>query len=316
VIDSKDGVGCATYVAESAAEDVNAAAENLRRREGKPLPEHIGKLTRGENPTAGYRTIIAEWLAASRFDAVVWTALPANFLEKHKVPFSVEAGLRFLDERIGTERESAHRYIINAPDEIRTPLRQAARWPEAVSVHEAGHFVASCVAGREVVRLSRIPVDDRLGFPPTVGCRYRTDDQADIATVIACALAGAWAQVMCMPGSIADRKLARFATGILRPRPEWGLYDWTWWVEDLKDVLPLAEMTLGEVATDALIGGNVCHFDRQVGSFFQRADARAAIALVRDELLRSQILDGDRLRLLRDRVTEALASDARAALFG
>lgn len=316
VIDSQDGVCCSTYVAESASDDVNAVAENLRQREGKPLRDHIGKLTRGGNPTTGYRTIIAEWLAASRFDAVVWTALPANFLEKQEVPFSVDAAVRFLDERIGTERESAHRYIINAPDEIRTPLRLAARWPEAVSVHEAGHFVVSCVADREVIRLSGIPVDDRPGFPPTVGCRYRPDDHADIATVIACAVAGPWAQVVCMPGSIADRKLTKFTTGIVRPRPEWGLYDWTWWVEDMKDILLLAEMSLGQIATDALMGENVCRFDRQVGAFIQRADARAAIALVHDELIRSPNLVGDSLRLLREQVTAALAPDARAALFG
>lgn len=316
VIDSQDGVCCATYIAESAAEDVDAAAENLRQREGKPLREHIGKLSRGENPTTGYRSIIAEWLAVSRFDSVVWTALPANFLGKQKVPFSVEAGVRFLDDRTGIERERAHRYIINAPDEIRTPLRQAARWPEAVSVHEAGHFVVSCIAGRDVIRLSRIPVDDRPGFPPTVGCRYQPDDHADIATVIACAVAGAWAQVVCMPESIADRKLAKFTTGIVRPRPEWGLYDWTWWVEDMKDILPLAEMSLGEIATNAVIGENVCRFDRQVGALIHRPDAQAAIALVRDELMRSPNLVGDSLRLLRDQVKAALAPDARAELFG
>jgi hypothetical protein len=141
VIDEAFGAPCITYSAMSAFDNLDAAIENLRHREGKPSPKDIGftiprrrrRSARAieRNPQA-VKTITA-WVNANGFDAAIWTALGNNFAEKTGEPFLVEAAIRYLETRDEKTLDAALNYIRQAPPEVRTPVRKAAknRWREA-----------------------------------------------------------------------------------------------------------------------------------------------------------------------------------------
>jgi hypothetical protein len=140
VIDDHVGVRCQTYVALSALGGLDAARENLRDREGRPPADGIGFAVKGgasseraieRHPKAV--TAIEAWLAASDFDAVIWTALASNFAERAGEDFSVDAALRFLEAQPPEHLPLALEYIRKAPQPVQTPVRAAvsARWPEA-----------------------------------------------------------------------------------------------------------------------------------------------------------------------------------------
>ncbi len=140
VIDDVIGVECQTFVALSASADLKAARENLRGREGLAHVNGIGFAVKGgasseraieRQPKAV--TAIEAWLAASDFDAVIWTALASNFAERAGEDFSVDAALRFLEAQPPEHLPLALEYIRKAPQPVQTPVRAAAsaRWPEA-----------------------------------------------------------------------------------------------------------------------------------------------------------------------------------------
>ena len=139
VIDDDNGVQCQTYVALSAFDDLEAAKENLRVREGLAHVNGIGFAVKGGASSA--RAIeqhpkavmaIEAWLAASDFDAVIWTALPNNFAERAGEAFSIEASIRFLEAQPEEHLPRALEYIRKAPVQVKTPVRAAisARWPQ------------------------------------------------------------------------------------------------------------------------------------------------------------------------------------------
>ncbi|MFC3061033.1 hypothetical protein [Paenirhodobacter populi] len=139
VIDDDIGVQCQTYVALSAFDDLEAARENLRSREGLAHVNGIGFAVKGGASSA--RAIerhpkavmaIEAWLAASDFDAVIWTALANNFAERAGEAFSVEASIRFLEAQPEEHLPRALEYIRKAPEPVQTPVRAAvsARWPQ------------------------------------------------------------------------------------------------------------------------------------------------------------------------------------------
>lgn len=92
VINEKAGVPCATYAAVSSFDDLDAAKENLRQREGMDHVNGVGfvDLVAGkQSQRAQVRhpaalQIIAEWTRANSFDATIWTALGSNFHETQK----------------------------------------------------------------------------------------------------------------------------------------------------------------------------------------------------------------------------------------
>lgn len=140
VIDDVLGVQCQTYVASSTFDDLDAARENLRQREGLPSLKGVGFAVKGgaSNPLAVKRhpkatKSIEAWLAASDFAAVIWTALASNFSEHAGDAFSVEAAIRFLVAQPEDHLPGALEYVRKAPAPVRTPVRAAvsARWPEA-----------------------------------------------------------------------------------------------------------------------------------------------------------------------------------------
>jgi hypothetical protein len=77
---------------------------------------------------------VRAWAELNGPHAVIWTALASNFDSSGKAdePFSVEAAIRYLETREAKTLRSALAYIRQAPPEIQTPVREAARkrWPE------------------------------------------------------------------------------------------------------------------------------------------------------------------------------------------
>jgi hypothetical protein len=142
VIDDSLGVPCITYSARSTFDDLDGAIENLRLRENMPTKKGVGfaVVDCSKQSTVAierhlYATkIITAWAQANALDAVVWTALASNFMEKTNEPFSVEVAVRYLETKTGKVLEDALTYIRNAPSEVQTPLREAvnARWPVSV----------------------------------------------------------------------------------------------------------------------------------------------------------------------------------------
>jgi hypothetical protein len=133
------GAPCTTYSATSAFKELDAAIENLRERENMPGPKGVGFValpTHKQSKTAIERhptavKAIEEWIAASGFDAAIWTALVTNFVERTKEHFSAAAAIRHLENLNKDARDRALTYIRNAPAQIETPVRRAvnARWP-------------------------------------------------------------------------------------------------------------------------------------------------------------------------------------------
>lgn len=139
VIDDDIGAQFQTYIALSGLGDLAAARENLRQREGLPSLNSVGFAVKGgaSNPLAAKRhpkalTAIEAWLAASDFDAVIWTALANNFAERAGEAFSVEAAIRFLESQPADHLPRALEYVRNAPEPVQTPVRAAVslRWPQ------------------------------------------------------------------------------------------------------------------------------------------------------------------------------------------
>jgi hypothetical protein len=143
-IDKTFGDCCKTYSAPSALEDLDAAIENLRAREGMPNPRAVGFV----EPASGRQSdlaierhpeavaTIAAWAASNGYDAAIWTALESNFDEPGKggEPFSVTAAIRYLETLEGQDAAKFARalaYIRKAPPEVETPVREevAKRWP-------------------------------------------------------------------------------------------------------------------------------------------------------------------------------------------
>jgi len=142
VIDEAFSASCATYASARAFDDLLAAIENLRVREGMPSPKGVGfvELASGQqNAVAVQRNpqtveTIRAWAIANGYDAAIWTALASNFHESGKAnaPFSVEAAVQYLETRDTPTLDAALTYIRQAPPEVQTPVHAAVtmRWPE------------------------------------------------------------------------------------------------------------------------------------------------------------------------------------------
>ena len=109
-----------------AADDLAQAREQLRAREEIDAhhPEWVGSLVNGvAGPSAP--PAIQEWLESSRFDAVIWTALPPRIDgDEGRCPELPEA-LKYLDRLTGETREHAEDYIRRVPPSLDTEYRKA-----------------------------------------------------------------------------------------------------------------------------------------------------------------------------------------------
>ena len=136
-IDETFGAMCKAYSAPSALEDLDAAIENLRMREGMPDAWPVGFVELGsggqseaameQHPQAV--ATIAAWAESNGYDAAIWTALNSNFDEwgKGGEPFSVSAAIQYLETLESEDADTFARaltYIRKAPPEVDTPVRE------------------------------------------------------------------------------------------------------------------------------------------------------------------------------------------------
>ncbi len=144
VLDETFGAVCKAYSAPSTLQDLDAAIENFRIREGMRHAREIGfvELASGKQSSAAIErhpdavASIAAWAQASGYDAAIWAALANNFDEPAAggEPFSVTAALSYLETLEGRDAAKfapALAYFRNAPAEVETPVRDrvAKRWP-------------------------------------------------------------------------------------------------------------------------------------------------------------------------------------------
>jgi hypothetical protein len=142
IIDETFGTLCQTYAAASAFDELDAAVENLRLREGMSSAADVGFVeiaTQERSPMAMKRhphalETIADWALNSGYDAAIWTALDSHFEARTKELFSVNAAMRFLENLEQHDAEAFARaldYIRRAPAATQTPVREAtaAQWP-------------------------------------------------------------------------------------------------------------------------------------------------------------------------------------------
>ena len=122
VIDPAHGRSIPTQFACSGLTTLDSAIEDLRQRE-KTVTKHIG-FARIDGTAHRPLNEITRWLAASDFDAVIWTALPSNFRECVGSPFSIERAVAYLLGLPADTQKVAFEYFRIAPPHVMTPLRE------------------------------------------------------------------------------------------------------------------------------------------------------------------------------------------------
>jgi len=127
VIDPLHGTSTPTRFAASSRSDLTSVIEDMRSRE-RTSPEQVGYLDL-RNQTVNCRThreaaqTIGRWAMETGFQAAVWSDLPSNF-EEHGGAFSVADGIRYLVSLREPGAGMARQYLLRAPLEIVTPLRE------------------------------------------------------------------------------------------------------------------------------------------------------------------------------------------------
>ncbi|MHA2363209.1 MAG: hypothetical protein ACXAC7_04575 [Candidatus Hodarchaeales archaeon] len=115
---------------ESSNQNLNNAITNLRKRE-RCHSQNIGYVnirdekTRIRSENKEIMKSIEQWLIKKKYDAVIWTDLPPNFAEKTGKDFTKENVLTYIKSLEGETLRKAQKYIVNAPQQIRTRLRTA-----------------------------------------------------------------------------------------------------------------------------------------------------------------------------------------------
>jgi hypothetical protein len=105
-----------TFFAQSAYTDMDKAIANVAQREGC----HIHGVCRSDTEKPRFRN----WLEEVGFDYALYCSLPVNFQERRQEKLSGSAARRYLDTLDEIAFERAREYIVNAPPEIITPVRQ------------------------------------------------------------------------------------------------------------------------------------------------------------------------------------------------
>ena len=104
-----------------AVESVEAAAENLRKREETQM-KYIGVWNCGQSSPNSIPQL-AEWAQGENLDGVVWTALPPKFCGKNGRMPGEEEVVEYLRSLTGCHRKKAKEYVRKAPRQIRTSYR-------------------------------------------------------------------------------------------------------------------------------------------------------------------------------------------------
>jgi hypothetical protein len=122
VIDPMHGSKVKTLYAESGKDVLAEAVENLRLREGTTV-DRIGVCSKGVK-SPGMPTPICDWLARSRFEAVIWTNLETNYKQRRSKDFSVEDAYDYLESLSPAGKANARNYINETPKQTNTKLRE------------------------------------------------------------------------------------------------------------------------------------------------------------------------------------------------
>ena len=117
-----------TFYALSGFEDLDLGIENLSARE-KTNNRNIGyynfisqefRIGRAVEQT---RQRLLEWEKTHKIDAVIWTDLPPNFVNKKNQPFTLKNIQDHLNGLSRVESSLAKHYIFNTPKQISTRFR-------------------------------------------------------------------------------------------------------------------------------------------------------------------------------------------------
>jgi hypothetical protein len=107
------------------------AAKNLQEREGCPTEKRIHYISNSDIehiPTSnnGFVSSIKFWASTKGLDGVVWTGLTENFedVDKANMEFNKENVIKYLKSLKGTTKEKAKEYIIKAPKQVQTEMRE------------------------------------------------------------------------------------------------------------------------------------------------------------------------------------------------
>lgn len=309
VIDSDQKIMSKIHFAESEFNTRDKVIENLREREGMPSAKYIRFVSRGEQHQDNVIKATTNWLGTTDFTAAAWTGLNSNYEDERGEKFTPEHALNYLLSLNGEIRDKAFGYIISAPDSVDTPLRKIARWPEAIAVHEAGHYVVALLLGRKIEEVwIQKPDSNEIKS----GCRYvdGDSDKRSLLELILTDLAGPRAQVCYHEKSIQPWKRERFRAAIVYPEAEHHLYSWTGWhTTDLpracgcfnENLYPLGrgeERVKGRAAIEQI--------DLHLKVYIARGSVGRTISLVADRLLHCKHINGDSLK--------ALEKEAKAVL--
>lgn len=131
VIDDKNGEQCKVAYAISKRRVLEDAICDLRCREGtnwKYIGSYWSEQEKWQNAdSCKVRASVRQWARSENIDAVVWTALPSNFLKCKGEEFSVDAAKRHVQSLNAENKVKAAEYIWRAPKLANTPVRRALR---------------------------------------------------------------------------------------------------------------------------------------------------------------------------------------------
>ena len=108
---------------------VDEAIENLVQQEQVPNSESIGCVDLYEPNNNNCQTlrsalpVIKKWAKRKQFDAVIWTDLPTNFLERTGTKFNADNVVAYLASLDNDGGVRAEEYVRRAPHQIRTRMR-------------------------------------------------------------------------------------------------------------------------------------------------------------------------------------------------
>lgn len=130
VVDEKNGVEVKTRFVLSPRSDIEDTMNDLRIREGTgkkwigyvDIKHDQNSLIYNPNQVNIHKNV-KNWCIDKSFDAAVWTALLPNFFKETKHNFSIDNALKYIESLPKSAKNSALKYIQNAPFEVLTPLR-------------------------------------------------------------------------------------------------------------------------------------------------------------------------------------------------
>lgn len=130
VVDETTQTPSPTSVIASARRHIDDAVADLARRE-RCKPERLGvAAARGGHSLSRFPRALAAvetWLAASPYDAAIWTEHESNFETITGRSFSPTSGDAYLQTLVGDSLAEAWSYLESAPAETDTPLRRHMR---------------------------------------------------------------------------------------------------------------------------------------------------------------------------------------------